>query len=329
MFLTTEPKEEAYKNAQAKGVDTSTIALCKKIRNLAKLDRLRLDEEEHRLSQNTHLFEYIEFCGKAPLSFVKEYLSNLQPYMIVRNQLQEPDERFLCILDNQYSVSLYIKFDIKQYEELIVSFHENHIRGIAKRNRPGNNNYLVPIFAENVLSHTENTDNYVVRIMVQRGMLILPIRLSAEKCADVFLVPKDAIDLALLGECNNYLQELYTSDLDLDFSNIEIFSALQQISFTSYGKDTFSTISLLVDNMFVQSDTLSRSAADFALTTYTQSLVMTEEQRQDLCGLLEERYRVSADRKMPLVLQRIKDILSVPINAFPLSEYETLIPPRE
>lgn len=320
MSQTLEVKDEAYKRAQAKGADTSTIALCAKIRKLAKLGRLKLDEEAHRSSQNTRLFEYIEFCGKEPLAFVKEYLSNLQPYMIIRNQSQEPDERFLCVLDNQYSVSLYIKFSTVQHEEMVVSFHENHIRGVAKRNRIENSNYVVPIFAENILSHTENTDNYVVRTLIQRGMLTLPIRLSAEKCADVFLVEKSAIDLALLGECNAYLQDLYTSGLDLDFSNIEIFSALQQISFTSYGRDTFSTLSLLVDNLFVQSDTMSRSAADFALTTYAQSLVLTEEQRQSLCDLLEERYRISADRKMPLVLERIKSNLQLSVDAIMLSE---------
>lgn len=310
-MLLTLSSEEACKNIQLEGVDFFTSALCKKIRGLAKLDRLRLDEGNYRLYQNTHLFDYIEFCGMEPLKFVKEYLSNLQPYMIFRNQLQERDDRYFCNLDNQYSISIYFTFNIKQYEEIVVSFHENHIRELTKGNCFGKNNNLVPIFAENVLAHTEKTDMYVVRTIIQRGMLALPLELATRKSADVFLVEINAINLAMLDRCNSYLQDLYTSDLKLDFSNIEIFSILQQISYTSYGKDIFSTMSLLIDNLFIQADTLSRRAADFAMTIYAQSLVLTAEQKQDLCALLEERYRFFPDKKISCVLKHIQNNLYI------------------
>lgn len=126
--------ELTYIDAQEHGIDTSMIKVCKKLRNLAKLDRIVLDETEHRSGLNKHLFDYIEYCGKDVLEFVKQYLSNLQPYMIERRKDQEPDNAFICVVDNLYRVSVYIKVNAKQFEEVIVSFHEDNIRGVAKTN---------------------------------------------------------------------------------------------------------------------------------------------------------------------------------------------------
>ena len=308
-----EDKSFEYQEAEKMGVDTSTIAICRKIRRLAKLDRLLLDESLHRFPQNKHLFDYINFCGKDVLEFIKEYLSNIQPYMITRNQKQEPDKHFICVIDNQYAVSLYIKLNATQHEEVVVSFHENHIRGIAKQNRllQTQRNQLVPVFAESVQVHVENTNNYVVRVLVQRGMLILPLSISAQKCADVFLTYKSNIDTELINYCNEYLRDLYTSDLELDFDKIELFSILQQISFTSYGRDIFSSLSLLVDNLYIQPDKLSRSAADFALVTYTQNLLVTVEQKEELCKMLEEKFQITSHKDIDIVLARIEDSFQV------------------
>ena len=126
--------ELTYQEAETRGVDTSMINVCRRIRKIAKLERVRLDEEEHRSRLNKHLFEYIEYCGLDKLEFIKQYLSNLQPYMIERRKDQESVETFVCVIDNLYRISVYIKIDTKQFEEIIVSFHENNKRGIAKTN---------------------------------------------------------------------------------------------------------------------------------------------------------------------------------------------------
>lgn len=102
------------------------------------------------------------------------------------------------------------------------------------------------------------------------------------------------------------MRDLYTSDLDIDFSQIDVFTMLQQISFTSYGKDTFSTISLLIDSLVTQKDSISKSVADFALLTFSQNLVLTKEQADELCGLLEERYRVTSIRGIDSILSRVE-----------------------
>lgn len=151
----------------------------------------------------------------------------------------------------------------------------------------------------------------------------LPLQLAAQKCADVFLVPKTAIDTALLAHCNDYLRDLYTSDLELDFSNIEIFSILQQVSFTSYGKDTFSTISLLVDNLYIQPDKISRSAADFAISVYCGSLQLTIDQREELIDLLHQKFQVSSHKDISLVLQRIETNLQIAVSDTEVLEENT------
>lgn len=71
-----------YELLEAEGIDTSMIKVCKKIRNLAKLNRIVLDNSTHRSGLNQHLFDYIEYCGLDTLTFIKSYLSNLQPYIV-------------------------------------------------------------------------------------------------------------------------------------------------------------------------------------------------------------------------------------------------------
>lgn len=173
-----------YADAQAEGIDMSMISICKKIRELAKLERLTLDETTHRSGLNKHLFDYIEYCGMDVLAFIKQYLSNLQPYMIERRKDQEKAASYICVIDNLYRVSVYIKVDQKQFEEVVISFHEDNKRGIAKTNslQKIDLNRMVPIFADSVLSRVSGENRYVVKAFVQRGLKILPLELAAVKC---------------------------------------------------------------------------------------------------------------------------------------------------
>lgn len=296
-----------------KGVDVSMIKTCRKIRKLAKLDRITLDETTHRSGLNKHLFDYIKYCGLEPLLFIKEYLANIQPYMILRRSDQEPDKDFLCIIDNAYCISVYIKLNTKQYEEIIVSFHEDNKRGVAKTNslQKIDLQKYVPVFADSILGKVENENRYVVKVFCQRGMKILPLELSAIRCEDVFIVQRHAIDMQFISYCNDYIKDLYTSNLDLDFDKIEVFSVLQQISFTSYGKDTFSSVSLLIDSINIQHDFISRGVADSALVTYVQNLNLTDCQQTELIQLLQEKYKVTSMKNVDLILKRIEDNLSL------------------
>lgn len=309
----TEPTMDML---ESKGIDTSMIKVCRKLRALARLDRITLDTSTYRSGLNQHLFEYIEYCGLDTLTFVKTYLSNLQPYMIQRRKDQESLKSYLCVIDNLYKVSVYIKADTKQFEEIIVSFHEDNKRGVAKSNKIQlySRNQYVPIFADSVLSKVADENRYVVKVMAQRGLLELPLEVVGFKCQDIFIVNRTSIDALFLSYCNDYIKELYTSDLNLDFDRIEVFSVLQQLSFTSYGKDTFSSISILIDSLCAQPDYISRQAADFALVTFVQSLKLTSEQQEDLKRLLDTKYMVSDIKRIDIILQRIKDNLALTYN---------------
>lgn len=308
--------ELTYKDIEDMGIDTSMIKSCKRLRQLAKLDRLRLDDSEHRTGLNKHLFDYIEYCGLDVLVFIKQYLSNLQPYMIERRKDQEKIKSFLCVIDNLYRISVYIKVDAQQHEELIISFHEDNKRGVAKSNNliKKNTQQYVAIFANSVLSKVSNENRYAIQVIAQRGLKILPLDMPAVKCQDVFIVEKKQINLGFLSYCNDYIKDLYTSDLKLDYDKIEVSTMLQQISFTSYGNDTFSSISLLIDSLNIQSDYISKQTADFALITFVQNLKLTTEQQEELKSLLRQKYLVSDIRKIDLILKRVEENLSVSYN---------------
>lgn len=301
----------SYEEAASLGVDTSMISICKKIRYLASLDRIQLDVKDPHSGLNCHLFDYIKYCGYEPLDFIKSYLVQLQPFMIKRRKDQEPDKSFVCVIDNLYRISVYIKFITTQFEEVIVSFHEDNKRGVAKSNSlmQRSDNSLVPVFADSITGKVSNENKYTVKCFCQRGMLVLPLELPAIKCKEVFLVRRNTIETHFISLCNDYIRDLYTSDLQLDFDKVEVFSMLQQISFTSYGNTTFSSISLLIDSICIQGDSISRKAADFALVTFVRNLTLTAEQKEDLMKLLEQKFTVTSIRGIDLILDRVRSNL--------------------
>ena len=295
-------REITVAEAEKLGIDLSMAKICRILRKLAKLDRLKLDETEHRSGLNKHLFHYIEYCGETVLEYVKNYLSNLQPYMIERRKDQEKKKSYICVIDNMYRISVYINVDKSFGEEMIVSFHEDNIRGVAKTNALIKNkrNRLVSVFADSYGSIDMQNGNVSVKVLAQRGMKVLPLDIIGFKCKDMFIVREADI---------NNIRDLYTSNLNLDFDKIEVFSMLQQISFTSYGRDTFSSVSLLIDSMVSQPDAISRQAADFALITFVQSLQLTDEQKKELVELLNEKYMVTSIRGIDDILYRVKTAL--------------------
>ena len=290
------------------------IGLCKRIRKFAKLDRIKLDVSEHQDNRNTHLFKYLDYCGVSKEDFVKSYLSNLQPYMLSEFKEQEKATNTICILDNIYRVSLYIKMDTTFGKEMVVSFHENHKRGIAKDNSKliKNKSDKVKILADSITGGISGTNKKTLDILIPRGVINIPVSVVGELQADnTFLVSRNAIDNAVLDVCNQYIRDLYTSDLDLPaLDEVEIFSALQQISFTSYGNSVFSNISLLIDNMSAQNSPLHKTSAAFALETYTGHLKLTTEQKKELIELITDKYRVSYQKDIDTVTNMLIDIIN-------------------
>lgn len=320
--------------AENNGVSMRMVRVCREIRKLAKLDRIQLDETVHRSGLNKHLYSYIEYCGMDVKNYIKDYLSNLQPFMLERFPSQEPAGNYICVLDHMYRVSLYIKLDKSFGNEVIVSFHENNKRGIAKENNMIQNrmNQLVPVFAEEICARIDGAPKEEIKILVQRGMLLLPIRLMGQKCENgVYIVNEQDIETPIIDQCNQYLRDMYTSDLDLEaLDKVELFSVLHQISFTSYGNTVFSNMSLLIDNLAMQKSVIGKKAADFALITYVDHLYIDADQAEELIELLDEKYKVKSQKGIELILERVTDGLLAKVNRIEVENPEenqlTMIP---
>ncbi|RKI35947.1 hypothetical protein D7V96_26425, partial [bacterium D16-59] len=108
------------------------------------------------------------------------------------------------------------------------------------------------------------------------------------------------------------IKDLYSSDLNLDFDSVEVFTVLQQLSFTSYGRDTFSSISILVDSLGVQKNVVGRAVADSALViTFVQNLQLSQGQKEELTDLLKEKFTVTGIRHIDLILDRITENIAL------------------
>lgn len=274
-----------------------------KLRRLGKLGRVRLDESEHSDARNLHLFRYLDYCGLDRLDFVKMYLSNIQPFMITELSSQEKFENAVCVLDSFYRISLYIKADTTAGEEVIVSFHENHRHGIARNNFPSGKWDYIYVIADSISSVCENV--YTVNLFIARGVRTFPITVAATRYdTEGFLVRYRSIENELVELVNRYLADLFTSDLDLH--SIELFTALEQLSFTSYGRDCMSNISLLIDSLLVQKNDISRQTSDAALCIYCNSLQLTDFQKKELIDTLKLRFSVNSAKVIPMILERIE-----------------------
>ena len=298
---------ESESNPQEKQDDelASKKLLCKRLRRLSRLDRIKLDESEHISGLNKHLFKYFDFIGVDKLDYIKKYLEHIQPFMIKEVKTQEKFDNAICVLDEYYRISVYIKLDATKGEEVIVSFHENNKNGVAKRESLKRTNQEVYVFPESISSHVVGTDKYTINLFITRGATSLPMTVSARKCDDEgFWVRMSDISRNMIETANSYLQDLYTAELD--YSEIEPFYSLQQISFTSYGTDVFSGISLLIDSLLMQMSPLSKQVADSALCIFSSTIELPDITKKELLDTLRERYKVNSVRILPEILKRVE-----------------------
>ncbi len=296
------------KQYEAFEIDTDLLIkkqLAYKLRRLTRLDRIRLDENEHASKYNLHLLKYLEYVGLDKLDYIKKYLSNIQPFMITEMKSQEKFENAICVLDNYYRISVYIKADATKGEEVMVSFHENNKNGIAKKDSVSHNNRYVYVFAESVGSFVETSKAYTINLFITRGVSTFPINVPAKRYDDEgFVVNFTYINNALVDIANQYLEDLYTADLD--FESVNLFTSLKQLSFTSYGNDSFSNISLLIDSILIQEDFLSKQIADSALCIYCSSLELLESDKRELLGTLRDRFKVNSVKALPQIIERVE-----------------------
>ena len=289
------------KDLEERKIYTSIIVACAKLRKFAKLGQLSLDITECRGEFNKNLIDYIEYCGRDVFDFFKEYLSNLQPYMIREmSNSQKSKKAFICAIDNVYQILICVKKECG-IEKAIISFPESNVRMKYFLS----DQETVPVFADSITGHLKDKNIYEVKVFIQRGMKVLPLTLHGAKYQDVFAVSKKDIEDEFMEYCCDYIRDLYTSNLDLDFEKVEALSMLKQIPHTNYGKETFLSISLLIDSLIIQSNFISKCVADFALITFIQNLSLTKGQRDETKTLLDEKFKNTDIMKGDVILKRV------------------------
>ena len=311
-------EELTLEDVQREGISTDNIDICRKLRRLANSKNIKLDETMHLSGLNKHLFEYFDYCGIDVLQFIKDYLSNLQPYMIKKLESQEFTKSIICVLDVYYRTSMYIKVDMTQHNEMIISFHESYDprTGIAltNSNKKYTNDMKILVFADQIATYSEITNKFGIYVKIQRGLNIQDVDVMGQVYKDMFVVKLNEIERQLVEYCNDRIKVIRDNIPKLNYNKLDVFTHTQQLSFTSYGKDEFSTISLLIDNFCIQSNELGRKQADSLLTTYTSTIDIENVNVNMLMFMLKQKFTVSSIKKIDILLKHIELTLGLPIK---------------
>ena len=268
--------------------DREKINICRKLRTLGNLSRIKLDLTSHTKNQsrNTHLFGFMEACGLTPLQVVKQYLCNVQPFMIERFETQQLSDDVLCVLDLSYSVSIYVKVNKKQFDECIIPFHENNKGGLVKQNnrRVGAEKCL--ILCDSAEDSTVVGDLSYVAFSVSRGFRVFDFVMSGECVqAGVWLVSYSVVEAYVLEWCNQRLEEF---SIGCGGKPIRLTSILG-ISFTSYGDYLLNDISFLIDCVVGFEGNVLRADSMFLLESKIEELLKLEN-GNDLLDALYGRF---------------------------------------
>ena len=290
------------------GIELGMVEVCHKVRKLAILDRLIVDKPacDGKIGR---LNDYIVYCGMSMEVYIRQFLSNLQPYMIE----EQNDDGISCVLDKAYKVSVRTESDATFGERAVVGFAEDNINDTADKTELAiyGNDRIVPVFADSIVGIDKQNGNTVVRVFAQKGMMALPLSVVGIECENFFIVREGDMETQLREYCEQYIRDLYTSNVDLDYDSVSVADVLKQIPFTSYGRDTFAALSLLMEAVARQQHPISRKAADYALVTFAGNLRLSGKQRQDLIEIIKRKYPEHADGDMDLIVDRAINAISV------------------
>lgn len=215
--------------------DRHKIKLCKRLRAAAMSSCISVDVTEHTRSNNRHLFKFIEMCGMSVKQFVLNYLKHLQPYALSELKDQEFEKDVICIVQLDYRTPIYLKVRVTQFQELVISFHENQVKRLRVLEKEPLPAYSVFIFDEIL-----KPGNKCV-CTVSRGFTDYKITLYGVVHSDVIKVKtKEALDTMLM---------LFNASVEAQFSNEETFQfgSIKEISITSYGDQILNNVSKLID----------------------------------------------------------------------------------
>lgn len=229
--------EKVDNNQSLTQEELESINLCLKIRQVASSNHLKLDQDHHRVPFNLHIIQFISAMGLEPLEFIQEYLMNLQPFMITRDRWQEKSKNIRCIIDFTYYMPFYIKLDLTQFQEIIISFHEDYNRRNFSIKDKVKSNYYILITDKKM---ERSAEEQVFTATIPRGFLFLNYKnysyVLERNCVKI---PKKDI-LQFFDHC---IENMLTEFIELHkFQDI-----VKTVSFTSYGHHILNNISLMID----------------------------------------------------------------------------------
>lgn len=209
-------------------------------------------EEPHRANNgyNVHLFDLIRQCGYTVEEFVQGYLSCLQPYSLSRYaQTPEGLGKFdYWVEDTSYRYSLLMKVRLqKQFDGLVISFHESNVGNIPLRGGEEFDDRLCAVFVD---SAVRNGDvGYHVGYTVQHGFIRVDVEADTAYYYPngVALVPYAAIREKVLGLLYRYIGNLYkVYSSKRDTLDVAVES-LSDLSFMANGFATINNLCLFID----------------------------------------------------------------------------------
>ena len=149
-------------------VDISSVKICKTIRNMARVNTIKISLENCSNQNVGDLIDYLELCGVDIESYISEYLRNLQPYMIEWNENEDYPDDIYFIINKQHKITICIKLEKATddaMQSLVVSFCEDY------RYPHENPQIFVPVFADSIRCVNQTNNSAFINIYVQRGLL--------------------------------------------------------------------------------------------------------------------------------------------------------------
>lgn len=241
------------------------INISKKIRKYAIDNKLEIDERKHKSNNgnNTHLFRLINACGISVKSFIRGYLSVLQPYSLSKFQRsKELGKSNIWLSDMGYGFALVIKInDSDKNKPLVVSFHESNIHGSFTSGAKDFSDKLCAVLINEVSEIQDK--RYKVKYTIQRGFL----RYTCDSITNYYNNGVALVDYRDISSIfDRVIESIFNNIMDTyKDDNIEDVPALtlgtntfSHLSFMSLGFNTVNNICLLIDLYSQYTDTRSR-----------------------------------------------------------------------
>jgi hypothetical protein len=278
------------------------INICKKIRRYAYEGKFVVEEDK----ENEDLFNLIKACGDDVNSFVRGYLSVIQPYSLGKYTDKENHTiRNVWFTDIGYRTRLVIKInEAVKSTPMIISFQESKHKGMSIAGRADFSNKKCAVIIENDTDYETVTS---VRYTVQRGFIQKKIKSGTMDCVgNVALVKysdiKDEFDTTM-NLFFDQLQENFGSDIIKTTPVVVLRRDTGKLSFVSNGFDSPDIINFMLDLYSTYMDAKSRKI----IADMTEGLLeeISVERKDSIREAVESNFRGHNTNELCNVIKRM------------------------